>query len=121
MPYTNIEKQREYQRVWKQSRREKYIVLFGGVCVKCGSTTDLEFDHFDSATKVEHKIWTWAEKRIEEELKKCQLLCWVCHRAKSNIEISVERECGDHRKYWQGCRGIAYTAAHTIHSRQYRL
>lgn len=85
MPYADIAKQREYQRLWMAKRRRDYLDDHPN-CVKCGSTEGLEVDHIDRSTKVDHKVWSWAEKKREEELKKCQVLCHVCHRDKTTAE-----------------------------------
>lgn len=57
-----------------------------GPCVKCGSTERLELDHKDPATKIDHKVWTWSPTRRDVELAKCQVLCFICHRLKTNEE-----------------------------------
>ena len=54
-----------------------------GPCGRCGSWEQLELDHIDPSTKIDHKIWTWKADRREEELKKCQALCHVCHIKKT--------------------------------------
>ena len=59
-----------------------------GPCRLCGSSDRLQVDHIDRNTKVTHRIWTWSEKRRLEELSKCQVLCYPCHRIKSNKENS---------------------------------
>lgn len=55
----------------------------GGKCVRCGSTDQLQFDHIDCKTKVDHRIWTWSPALRQAELDKCQLLCEPCHRKKT--------------------------------------
>ncbi len=50
----------------------------------CGSWNDLELDHINPETKVSHNIWSWSEKRRIKELKKCQPLCFGCHKKKSS-------------------------------------
>jgi hypothetical protein len=49
MPYTDKEKQREYQRKRVARRRAKY--LDGKKCKRCGGEEDLLFHHRDPATK----------------------------------------------------------------------
>ena len=82
MAYKNKEKQKEFQRNWLKNRRNRWILEFGGVC-PCGSIDNLEFDHIDPSEKVSHRIWSWREDRIKEELSKCQLLCVECHKKKT--------------------------------------
>lgn len=81
------EEQREYQRKWRAARREEYFK--GKACVKCGSTDRLELDHIDRKTKVSHNIWSWSEVRRNEELAKCQVLCYTCHKAKTKTENEI--------------------------------
>lgn len=63
----------------------KFKDLLGGVCVVCGTTERLEFDHIDPSTKLFDiaKGWARAEKIVLEELEKCQLLCKQHHDEKS--------------------------------------
>lgn len=61
-----------------------------GPCQSCGSTENLELDHIEPEQKVCHTVWSWAPRRRELELKKCQVLCRACHRKKT----SASRERG---------------------------
>lgn len=72
---------REYQRQWIANRRASWFA--GKVCTACGSTERLELDHIDPSTKVDSKIWSWAESRRLAELEKCQPLCRDCHYKKT--------------------------------------
>ena len=80
MPYKNKNKnkQREFQRIWIAARRKEWIEK-NGPCYKCGSWGDLEVDHKDPKTKIDHKVWSWSEDRRNVELSKCQVLCNKCH------------------------------------------
>ena len=78
MPYKDISKQREYQKQWRATRRREWFEK-NGPCIKCGSWDDLEIDHVDPKTKIDHKVWSWSEDRRNTELAKCQVLCWSCH------------------------------------------
>lgn len=81
---------RNYMRERWKKRRSDAIELLGGVCVKCGSIDNLEFDHIDSTKKSFSitKNHSMNKKQWDEELKKCQLLCSDCHSEKT-------KECGD--------------------------
>ena len=110
----NKEKQREYYREWSKKNREKkkeydkkYYQLnkekisecykerksycleyLGGKCVKCGTTHNLEFDHIKRDTK-KYNITRKVDKTfdiLKEELDKCQLLCYDCHKIKTKSE-----------------------------------
>ncbi len=64
----------------------------GGVCVECGTTKDLEFDHIDRATKsfeVRRAFRSMARDKLIPELDKCQLLCGPHHSAKTSAEMGV--------------------------------
>lgn len=82
------EQMREYITEYRQKRREFAKAQLGGVCVQCGSSQNLEFDHIDPSTKTLHisKMWTASMERFLTELEKCQLLCHGCHLEKSKAE-----------------------------------
>lgn len=86
MPYKDKEQQRAYQREWCQRRRAEHLA--GESCVKCGSTDRLEIDHIEEHRKVSHRIWSWTDKRRQQELDKCQVLCHDCHQEKTSAYLS---------------------------------
>ena len=107
MPYSDPERQREYQRQWIARRRNEFFK--GKVCVKCGSTTDLRLDHIDPTKKVSHSIWSWSRSRRESELAKCQVLCHPCHVKKTLGQMPITHGYGvaghgTKRMYSNGCR-----------------
>ncbi len=82
----------EYMKERYRKRRNEAIERLGGCCVNCGSDKDLEFDHKDPETKsftIAHAS-SFSEKRWNEELVKCQLLCKDCHREKSKHDGSAD-------------------------------
>lgn len=81
MPYADKEAQKEYQRKWLAKRRAEY--LKNKVCVWCGTGSNLELDHINRDTKINHRVWSWSAERREAELAKCQVLCKNCHDDKS--------------------------------------
>jgi len=103
MPYADPERQRASQRNRVARIRASYMA--GQCCAKCGSTENLELDHIDPSTKVDHKIWTWTKARRDNEYAKCQWLCKSCHVDKTLAENGLKRaEHGSVRKYRLGCR-----------------
>ena len=68
--------------------KTKWTELLGGKCVQCNSTEDLQFDYIDPSTKKYTIAAGWSYKDIEEEIKKCQLLCVLCHRKKTLIDLN---------------------------------
>lgn len=102
MPYKDPEKQREYARKWIAARRAEWLA--DKFCVVCGSTEELEVDHIDRATKVDHKVWSWSSARREAELAKCQVLCKSCH-LKKTVEEGPHAQHGTMSMYHKyGCR-----------------
>ena len=93
-------------------KKNDLIQELGGVCVKCGSTEKLQFDHIDPATKsftIGQKLVNTSLSRLREELAKCQLLCSECHRKKtlSDNGWDTERAHGTLSKYTkEKCRCI---------------
>ncbi len=82
--------------------RDKFISTLGGKCVKCGSDSQLEFDHIDPTTKLFTiaKGMTKNKKCVEAEVEKCQLLCIDCHIKKSMLEKGLEdAKHGSHTMY----------------------
>jgi len=99
----NIEKRREYERKYQKDNKEKLkeylrelrkekkaicLEYLGGKCVKCGATERLEFDHIKREGK-KYEIstrLTYNFDNLKEELNKCQLLCYDCHKVKTISE-----------------------------------
>lgn len=88
MPYKDRNKKREYQREWCAKRRRDF--LDGKSCIECGSTEYLQLDHIDRTKKISHRIWSWTEERRKEEIKKCQILCKICHKKKTKKDLNLK-------------------------------
>ena len=76
-----------YSNEYYQRKRTKLIEQFGGKCVRCGSTENLEFDHIDRHTKIKKVSTLLASSSYQsavDEAQKCQLLCRQCHIDKTN-------------------------------------
>lgn len=103
---------------YSANRRLKVIALLGGKCSKCGSVEELEVHHVDPTTKsfTLARGWHHAWVKIEEEMKKCTLLCDPCHGG----HHKVDHEHGTVHKYWQGCRCDPCKQAMSIKNKQYR-
>lgn len=59
-----------------------------GPCRECQSWERLELDHTNPDQKVSHTVWSWSKERRELELRKCQPLCYKCHKKKTAIQVS---------------------------------
>ena len=102
MPYKDIAKQRAFQRHAVARKRAEWLNEHGP-CRSCGSVENLEVDHIDRSTKIDHKVWSWAEPRRLEELSKCQVLCKKCHLEKTSQETLTPH--GTNTRYTRrGCR-----------------
>jgi 5-methylcytosine-specific restriction endonuclease McrA len=115
------EKRAEYMLRRYHERRERAIAYLGGVCVRCGSTSDLQIDHKDPATKeVDLTNAGVPNGRYWKEIEKCQLLCAPCHKAKSDAELTT-RMHGSRAMYRRGqCRCPRCRGANAGSQRQYR-
>ena len=62
----------------------------GGKCVDCGTTEGLEFDH-KFVNEKRSKICNYSSSinKLTEEIKKCELRCKKCHRARSNKQLQL--------------------------------
>lgn len=79
---------REYMAERRKRRRETLLEMFGRQCLKCGATTDLEFDHRDRSTKLFQLSGCYLDgpwETIVKEAQKCDLLCYMCHLEKSGL------------------------------------
>jgi hypothetical protein len=87
VPYVDLDQKRQCQRRWVAQRRALWLEE-NGPCVLCGSSSDLQVDHVDPETKVNHSVWSWSKLRRDQELSKCRVLCEPCHRQKSAGEVA---------------------------------
>lgn len=77
----------------KEQHKKHLIDMMGGKCSGCGTTENLQFDHLDRTTKSFNISRNLAAKieKLEEEAKKCQLLCKDCHQIKTLINHDCEQ------------------------------
>ena len=71
-----------------QERREQIIEQLGGVCshLGCNCTENLQFDHINPLKKsfnISERLSSWDIKKLQPEIKKCQLLCPEHHAQKT--------------------------------------
>ena len=117
MSYVDKERQREYQRTWRTSRRSLWF-KDNGPCKECGSEENMELHHLDKEAKEDHKIWSWSEERRLKELAKCVVLCRECHSAVHSRGLIHGTDLGyTHYK----CRCVNCKEAHTKTNRKYRM
>jgi len=87
----NKEKVREERREQHKERKSYCIEYLGGKCVKCGTTHNLQFDHIKREGK-KYEITRRLSNNLnnlKEELDKCQLLCYDCHKIKTKSERTI--------------------------------
>jgi hypothetical protein len=77
-------KQYRYTKRLRIAKKEFVIDYLGGKCILCGYSKcqrALHCHHVDETTKDmdRHSLTTLAYSKLEEELKKCVLLCSNCH------------------------------------------
>ena len=114
MPYKDPKKR--YERT-SQAAKERRSIWFKehGPCAKCGSEKNLDVHHKDPSQKVSHRIWSWSQKRREEELVKCEPLCEPCHEKLHNPGTH-----GTQSRYRVGCRCSECISANVKAWREYR-
>ncbi len=82
---------RTYQREWVAKRRREWLEE-NGPCVKCDSWDRLEIDHIDPKIKTSPIFWSYSKQKREEELVKCQVLCYDCHLGKTSEYRAVNKK-----------------------------
>lgn len=94
--YKSIPSEREKARIRGKknkdlNRKFVYEYFSQSQCVKCGETDPvvLEFDHVEPTEKLKavSQLVCYSRKTLEEEIKKCQVLCANCHRRKTAIQL----------------------------------
>ena len=104
-------------------RRADAIDLLGGECVVCGTEDRLEIDHIDPTLKSFSipKLWSVSQKRFDEELSKCQLLCKFHHEEKSVNEHGKKRAKGTHGTVssYRYCKCPECKAAKSAYMKEY--
>lgn len=80
----------EYHLDYYYRRRALIFQHYGGCCVRCGSTEDLEMDHIDRSAKTmqfqDCVTANWIREDVAEEMLNMQLLCNGCHIEKTAKE-----------------------------------
>lgn len=75
--------------IYYRKQREFAFALLGNKCNSCGKLDTLQIDHIDPTTKIytTKQIAGFGKVRLKEELKQCQLLCYECHKKKSDTAM----------------------------------
>jgi 5-methylcytosine-specific restriction endonuclease McrA len=98
MPYKDKQKQKEWLHNRKIIKKTEAKESLGGKCAKCSITKNLEFDHINPKEKSFTIAKNINNKLLKEELKKCQLLCYDCHKEKNKVD-NGEAQHGSLAKY----------------------
>lgn len=124
MTYRSLESDRVYQMARYERRIGEARDRLGGVCVVCGTTEDLQFDHVDPTSKSFTITMGWGsqEGKFWSEVEKCQLLCRPHHIEKTLTNGDNGKTYARHGTYYMyhyGCRceecvraGRAYNQAY---------
>jgi 5-methylcytosine-specific restriction endonuclease McrA len=117
----NKEKINGLRKILKKEKKDKAMQFLGGKCVKCPTTESLEFDHIDPKEKSFNITTNLLKKDLEKELVKCQLLCYSCHKEKSNMEKRTAIH-GSHAMYngYKKCRCNLCVTFHREYDRKYK-
>lgn len=108
-------------------RKNEIISLLGGKCNKCGSVERLEIDHKNPDDKIFSVtlLLSFSKQRVNEEIKKCQLLCKKCHIEKNILEAGNKPSKDNHGSLscyqHQRCRCRLCKDAQRDWTRKYRL
>lgn len=104
MPYADKAKRIEYQRRYYQRHKNKYAkskrkqrIKRADIakekknvpCADCGikyPSYVMDFDHVrgDKIHKVSHLVLHGTRESVEEEIKKCEVVCANCHRVRTH-------------------------------------
>lgn len=79
----------EYLKARYYSMKEWALSYLGNACAHCGATEKLHFDHKnrrEKAFNITRALRSKPKYTVEQELKKCQLLCPTCHNKKTSRE-----------------------------------
>lgn len=115
MPIADPDARRRYQREWVARRRAEFFA--DKCCLRCGAAAGLELHHFVPGEKVHHAIWSWSEKRRQEEIAKCVVLCRDCH---TEYHAETLRRHGTRGRYERGCRCEPCREAKRVENAAYR-
>jgi hypothetical protein len=80
MPYKDSAKMTEYQRLYRQHRRDDWFRKHGP-CKICGSWRFLKL--FSHTVRIPHSVWSLGDKKRNAILAECIALCGKHHRIES--------------------------------------
>ena len=99
------------------------LEYLGGVCVDCGSVSDLQIDHKDPSQKTFNisEAYSYSQEVLIPELNKCCLRCRICHQRKTAEADGLEARHGTGGMYrHHGCRCELCKAANRQYQRDYQ-
>jgi len=102
-----------------QILRNRLLALLGGVCVRCGTDQNLEFDHRDPKSKkftIMAKWNNYTNEELYKEIEKCQLLCKKHHIEKTREDIGVPHGGGVSGKREGVGVGVTYVKLSTTNT-----
>ena len=117
---------KEYQLKRFHRRMAEIKEKLGGKCECCGSIENLQVDHIDHTNKTFDigKIWSGRKEKMDEELKKCRLLCKPCHILKTIKERgqipTKGRDIHGTLSSYEYCNCTLCKKAHSDYCKEYR-
>lgn len=108
----------QYMKEKYKRRRSEAITKLGGLCNNCGSNHNLHFHHKNPSEKrfTLARGSSYSQKRWDEEVEKCILLCQRCH----TNQHESRQLCGTVHRYWSGCRCGPCKTANARYHREYK-
>ncbi len=68
---------------WRKDRREwrRVFLIKNGPCIRCEENNPRKLEIHHEEYKREYKFWYMAEEVRDVELRRCTVICKVCHKA----------------------------------------
>lgn len=110
-------------------RRNAFADAQGRVCAICKiPVAEFHIDHIiaeDKLFSIGAALSGWSEKRVQDELEKCQILCVPCHKSKTRKDIARIKGIREHWEHgtlggYRYCRCNRCCEAQREWNREYR-
>lgn len=110
------------KKVKRQAEIREHIRLSkAGPCMDCGNSFPpfvMDYDHRDPSAKsmslADAPKSGWSNKRLEEEIAKCDLVCANCHRIRTWKTSPLGEQAGSTSMMYRRCRGHRFNALRPV-------